>query len=554
VRQYQHKQTNNGHGDPAEQAKALAAALEGEFGVPFTLFDAASGTPIGSDSPAEQPQTAKAVSLDPTAVLALVKDGLPRLTPLPGDRYQLALLLYAKGQPVFVAAAEIHSLAEAGRISIAAKTREQAMLDGWLQAVSDRLRLADQLLSRRHAEEAQHAQATRAWEALLTLDQAARGLRMDKDPARNRTRILEAAFTSLPVRAFIWVPREEEKPILWQGEKLLTQDECRQMVRILSHSPDFEASAPLLCNQPDATRWGPRFPQIDNLMAFALTDRQPGGWFLALNKRDGGPFRLTDAALLLPFLALLELHGRWSHRYQDRNELLVGLARALTAALDAKDTYTFGHSERVARIAVELGRELQLDADQLGDIYLAGLLHDVGKIGIRDTVLNKTQALSLEEQEHIQEHVTIGYAILADLRQIRNLLPGVLYHHERYDGRGYPDGLAGEEIPLLARILAVADAYDAMSHPRAYRDAMPNPQVEEVLVRGAGSQWDKRIVDAFCHCRQQIYTIRQRGVGDSLRVAIDGALRSFSTPRRPVIKLEPLQGIESANCSTPKEA
>src|SRR5262249_18047695 len=149
-------------------------------------------------------------------------------------------------------------------------------------------------------------------------------------------------------------------------------------------------------------------------------------------------------------------------------DLLVGLARSLTTAIDAKDNYTYGHSERVARTAVELGRELGLGRDDLGDIYLAGLLHDVGKIGIRDTVLHKPGPLTPEEREHIQQHVTIGYSILADLRQIHNILPGVLYHHERYDGTGYPDGLAGENIPLLARILAVADGYDAMSHPRPY--------------------------------------------------------------------------------------
>jgi HD-GYP domain-containing protein (c-di-GMP phosphodiesterase class II) len=172
---------------------------------------------------------------------------------------------------------------------------------------------------------------------------------------------------------------------------------------------------------------------------------------------------------------------------------------------------------------------------------LAGLLHDVGKIGIRDTVLHKAETLSAEEREHIQEHVTIGYSILADLHPIRNLLPGVLYHHERYDGKGYPDGLAGEDIPLLARILAVADAYDAMSQSRPYRDPLPNRQVEERLVAGAGSQWDKEIVDAFCRCRQQIYAIRQRGVGDSLRLAIDRALRSFSTAPRPANDLQRLR-------------
>jgi HD-GYP domain-containing protein (c-di-GMP phosphodiesterase class II) len=229
--------------------------------------------------------------------------------------------------------------------------------------------------------------------------------------------------------------------------------------------------------------------------------------------------------LLTPFVALLGLHVRSSDRYQELKDLLVGLTRSLTAALDAKDSYTYGHSERVARIAVELGREMGLSGDELGDIYLTGLLHDVGKIGVRDAILAKVDPLTPEEFEHIKQHVTIGYTILADLRPIRNLLPGVLYHHERIDGTGYPDGLVGEAIPLLARILAVADAYDAMSTTRPYREAMPCRKVEETLVQGAGTQWDKQVVDAFLRCRHKIHAIRQRGVGDSLRQAIDGALR-----------------------------
>src|SRR5260370_33802133 len=153
-------------------------------------------------------------------------------------------------------------------------------------------------------------------------------------------------------------------------------------------------------------------------MAFALTDQKPVGGSIALNKSAAVPFHFTDAAVLLPFIALLELHRRWSHRYQDLKELLVGLARSLTTALDAKDNYTFGHSERVARSAVELGRELRLDSDQLGDIYLSGLLHDVGTIGIRDTVLHKTEPFLPQEQQHIPEPLTIAYSILADPRQI----------------------------------------------------------------------------------------------------------------------------------------
>src|SRR5438132_601193 len=200
-------------------------------------------------------------------------------------------------------------------------------------------------------------------------------------------------------------------------------------------------------------------------------------------------------------------------------------SRSLASAIDAKDSYTYGYSERVARIAVELGRELDMDEDEIGDIYLAGLLHDIGKIGVSDAILGKRERLTPEEFEQIKLHTTIGYSILVDLRQIRNLLPGVLYHHEHYDGSGYPDGLIGEKIPLLARILAVADAYDAMSTTRPYRPAMPYERVEEILTAGAGHQWDKRVVDACLRCRHKIHAIRQRGVGESLRQAIDGVLR-----------------------------
>ena len=409
------------------------------------------------------------------------------------------------------------------------------MWRGWLQAVSDRLRLADQLLSRRRLEEAPNNQTTSAWEALLALDQLARRLRVHRDPAQNQQRVLETALSIVPMQSLVWAPAQREQAVVSIGEPCLTPEQAVQFAVALSQSPDFNPPAPVLCNHVAATPLAARFSHIKNFLAFWVTDHEPLGWFIALNKKDNAPFRRSDGALLLPFVALLELQFRWALRYQDLKDLLVGLTRSLTTALDAKDTYTFGHSERVARTAVELGRELGLQGDQLGDIYLAGLLHDVGKIGIKDSVLRKQGPLSREEREHIQEHVTIGYWILAELRQIRNLLPGVLYHHERMDGSGYPDGLAGENIPLLARILAVADAYDAMSHQRPYRDAMAYRRVEDVLVEGAGTQWDKQVVDAFIRCRDRVHAIRQRGVGDSLRQAIEGALRSDPSfiPRPP---------------------
>jgi HD-GYP domain-containing protein (c-di-GMP phosphodiesterase class II) len=245
------------------------------------------------------------------------------------------------------------------------------------------------------------------------------------------------------------------------------------------------------------------------------------------------PFGRSDILALTPFAALFGLHAGASRRYHDLKELLVGMTRSLTSAIDAKDAYTFGHSERVGRIAVELGRELNLTEDEVSDLYLVGLMHDIGKIGIRDAVLCKREPLTAEEVEHLKQHVTIGHAIVADLHPIRHLLPGILYHHERHDGAGYPEGLKGEAIPLIARILAVADAYDAMTTTRPYRNAMTHERAGEILKEGAGTQWDRQIVEAFFRCREKVFVIRQRGVGDSLHQAINGALRGQGSYRHP---------------------
>jgi HD-GYP domain-containing protein (c-di-GMP phosphodiesterase class II) len=505
---------------PAEQARALAVVLREEFGVPFTFFDPETREPV-LDSNSEGLARAPA-QVEPGFLQEIAADGRARLMVRHGKSIQLGLLLYARGKPTLIAVGEMAARQENGAPLALESLRK------WLQAVADRLRLADQLLSRSGTEDGQGGQPSSPWEALLGLDQVARRLRVHKETSKNQQRILDAAFHVLSAQTMIWVPLKQEQPALIQGDKCLTAEQCIQLAGTLAHSPEPRGPTPLLCNDVRTTSWGSRFPQIRNLLAFLVTDQDFSGWLIALNKRKNGPFRRSEAALLLPFAALLELHQRWSHRYQDLKDLLVGLTRSLTTALDAKDTYTFGHSERVARIGVELGKEMGLEGDELGDIYLAGLLHDVGKIGIKDTVLNKPGPLTAEERQHIQQHVTIGYWILAELRQIRNLLPGVLYHHERVDGTGYPDGLAGDNIPLLARILAVADAYDAMSHQRPYRDSLPYRQVEATLIQGAGTQWDKQVVDAFLRCRNRIHAIRQRGVGDSLRHAIDGALRSGS--------------------------
>jgi HD-GYP domain-containing protein (c-di-GMP phosphodiesterase class II) len=471
------------------------------------------------------------VALEAGTVNDLISEGRARVTPLAYSRYQLAIPLFESGKPALLAVAAVPALAPTGPHA----AQEQLRLQKWAQAVCERLRSSDQLQRQCRYEEEQKAQIKEAWEVILTLDHLIRHLRIHNNSVKNQQRILAAAFELLGVETLLWVPQHPDSPVQLQGESCLAPADGRYLAACLAKMQQWEDTGLLLCNELHSQSWAGRFPNLTNLMAFAVPDaRQVIGWVIALNKRGGkhesenprASFRRSDAALLSPFAALLGLHLRGSESYQDIKNLLVGLTRSLISALDAKDAYTYGHSERVARIAVELGRELDLEEDEIGDIYLAGLLHDIGKIGVNDAILGKSDPLTPEEFEHIKRHVTIGYSILVDLRQIRKLLPGVLYHHEHYDGSGYPDGLAGEKIPLLARILAVADAYDAMSTTRPYRQAMPYEKVEEILSQGAGQQWDKRVVDACLRCRHKIHAIRQRGVGESLRQAIDGVLRS----------------------------
>ncbi len=234
------------------------------------------------------------------------------------------------------------------------------------------------------------------------------------------------------------------------------------------------------------------------------------GYLAAFNHTQGGEFGTSEADLLGSVAAILGIHSGNAELYHQQAELLSGIVRALTSAIDAKDPYTCGHSDRVARVAVRLAQEMGCNPKTLETIYLAGLLHDVGKIGIDDNVLRKPGKLTDAEFLHIQQHARIGHNILVDLKQLDRVLPVVLHHHEAWDGSGYPDGLAGEEIPALARIVAVADAFDAMKSDRPYRQGMPDDKLDAIIQRGAGTQWDKGVVEAFFRAREDIRQIAQR--------------------------------------------
>jgi len=175
----------------------------------------------------------------------------------------------------------------------------------------------------------------------------------------------------------------------------------------------------------------------------------------------------------------------------------LGAVTALAKALEAKDPYTAGHSERVTRYALELADAVGLDEEGREAIRLAGPLHDIGKIGIRDEVLEKKEKLTDDEWEQIKKHPMTGARILEGLEGMAAVLPIVKHHHERWDGKGYPAGLSGNDIPLEAQVIAVADAFDAMTSDRAYRRALSWQAVQDEFIRCAGQQWDEKLVQAF---------------------------------------------------------
>lgn len=166
---------------------------------------------------------------------------------------------------------------------------------------------------------------------------------------------------------------------------------------------------------------------------------------------------------------------------------------ALSDTVEAKDLYTKGHSQRVANYSAEIARRLGYDDERIKEVYYIGLMHDIGKIGVPDSVINKKGRLTDEEFAEIKNHPGIGYDILKQISEIKDISEGARWHHERFDGRGYPDGLAGEDIPVIARIIAVADAYDAMTSNRSYRNVMEQNAVYEQIQTNAGSQFDPEI-------------------------------------------------------------
>jgi len=188
---------------------------------------------------------------------------------------------------------------------------------------------------------------------------------------------------------------------------------------------------------------------------------------------------------------------------RENQELFLSSIRALAAAIDAKDPYTRGHSERVARYATMIAKEMGLSTDEVRKTRLSALLHDVGKIGVDDRIIRKPTALTDEEFELMKAHPSKGAAIMESIPQMADIIPGMRWHHEKWEGGGYPDGLKGEQIPVQARIVAVADAFDAMTTTRPYQKAMEVTYVLERLREMSHKRFHYDAVEALVRCYQK---------------------------------------------------
>lgn len=309
----------------------------------------------------------------------------------------------------------------------------------------------------------------------------------------------EPRLLDLAGRVFTAGPIESQPEILRKlGKKLLNQVASNGEPEVVDDSETLAI--------PALSRLA------SNLVVVPLMEEdRPLGVLFGGDKLDDSRLTSVDSKLCESMCNSLSIFLQNTMLYEDMQAMFLGTLHALTSAIDAKDSYTHGHSERVALTSRMLAEAAGLDEHTVERIYIAGLVHDVGKIGVPESVLCKPGRLTDEEFDLIKMHPEIGARILQDIRQMQDLIPGVLCHHERHDGTGYPHGLEGEGIPLFGRIIALADAFDAMSSNRTYRRALQPDQVLAEIAKNAGTQFDPTLAKLFVKLDfEQFYDMIQR--------------------------------------------
>jgi len=344
-------------------------------------------------------------------------------------------------------------------------------------------------------------QLTLAYETITTLHMLGREMGSIDDPCSNIGQTLEMIGVTIGYRwtsflvdlndAVISLPQN----FYQDGEVSFDEELIREEVN------KFERSQPIAVSDGSAVYAADETlidldPQI--LVHPVQAHGRRYGWLVVGGKQGEDSYVSShDTKTLDSIAGIFSSFIENSRLFEEQRLAFIGTVRALSGAIDAKDRYTRGHSDRVAMLSQQLALAAGYSTEQAERVRLCGILHDVGKIGVPEAVLCKNGRLTDEEFDLIKLHPEIGADLLKDLTSLEDILPGVLHHHERWDGNGYPAKLAGEDIPELGRILALADTFDAMSSNRAYRSAMPREKVLGEIEKCSGTQFEPRLAELF---------------------------------------------------------
>jgi len=341
-----------------------------------------------------------------------------------------------------------------------------------------------------------------AYEELSLLYRISGSMRVTQKPGEFLQQVCNELLAVMSVettvaQVYAHPPATEDDLFVLAGKRALNDEQIRSLMA-LEIDPKFtEDNQPLLYNNFSGSGSQGAGSVIDNLIAVPLvSDADRIGMLVGWNKTEGD-FDSFDLKLIGAISSQVAVFLSNHRLYADLQDLLMGLLHALTATIDAKDPYTCGHSQRVALISKRLAEQCGLGPEKVHQIYLTGLLHDIGKIGVPEAILRKKGKLTEQEYEDMKRHPLLGANILGGIRQLDEIIPGILSHHEWPNGKGYPYGLKGDEIPIEGKIICLADCFDAMSSVRTYREALPLPAAIEEIRRCAGTQFDPELVERF---------------------------------------------------------
>ncbi len=338
------------------------------------------------------------------------------------------------------------------------------------------------------------------YEELSLLYRVSGSMRITQQPSEFLQNVCNELLEVMNIEAAMAVvsahpPATEEDLVVTAGQLGLDEEQVKDLATT-NIAPKFVLDHRAILDNDFSSSRAVRFSaKIKNLVAVPLvTDEDSIGVLIGLNKLKED-FDSVDLKLISAIGSQAAVFLANSRLYADLQDLLMGVLHALTASIDAKDPYTSGHSQRVALISRHLAEECNFRPEKVQQLYLAGLLHDIGKIGVSEAILCKEGKLTEEEYDDIKRHPLLGARILGGIRQLDDVIAAILYHHERPDGKGYPEGLKGEEVPIEGLIIGLADGLDAMTSDRTYRAALPIDAAIEEIRQHAGTQFDAGLVE-----------------------------------------------------------